>query len=172
MISINIPPPEKYSGDRTTLEDLARYLEVNIPAGKVKRSRSAACASRPLRLCVDYRRLNRITVPNRYPLLLINDLLDRTKGTRWLTELHLKIGYNLTRIAAGEKWKTAFKIKKGLYGYTVMPFGLTHAPPSFKEMMDTIFEKSADEDVIWYSDDILIYGGETEADHQWIFEDP
>ena len=72
------------------------------------------------------------------------------------------------RIAAGDEWKTAFRTKQGLFEYTVMPFGLTNAPASFQEMMDTIFKDM--EGCIWYLDDILIYGGDTEAEHQAIVE--
>ena len=160
-------------------EDLAlqKYLEENLPTGKVRRSRSSAGApilfvrkkDGSLRLCVDYRGLNRLTIPNKYPLPLINDLLDQTKGAKWLTRLDLKNSYNLIRIAAGDEWKTAFKTKRGLFEYTVMPFGLMNAPATFQEMMDTIFGDL--EGVIWYLDDILIFGGETEADHQKLVEE-
>ena len=75
----------------------------------------------------------------------------------------MKNGYNLIRIAAGDEWKTALHTKQGLFEYTVMPFGLTNAPASFQEMMDTIFKDM--EGCIWYVDDILIYGGDTVAEH-------
>ena len=117
---------------------------------------------------MDYRALNRLTIPNKYPLPLISELLDKTSGGKWFTRLDLKNGYNLIRIAAGDEWKTAFRTKQGLFGYTVMPFGLTNAPASFQDMMDTIFKDM--EGCIWYLDDILIYGGDTEGEHQAIVE--
>ena len=77
-------------------------------------------------------------------------------------------GYNLIRIAAGDAWKTAFCTKQGLFEYTVMPLGLTNAPASFLEIMDAIFKDM--EGCIWYLDDILIDGGNTEAEHLAIVE--
>jgi len=67
-------------------------------------------------------------------------LLDKTKGGKLFTRLDLKNGYNLLRIAVGDEWKTAFRTKKGLFEYTIMPFGLMNAPASFQELMDTIFK--------------------------------
>ena len=89
---------------------------------------------------MDYGALNRLTIPNKYLLPLISELLDKTRGGKWLTRLDLKNGYNLIRIAAGDEWKTAFCTKQGLFKYTVMPFGLTNAPASFQDRMDTIFK--------------------------------
>src|SRR5205807_1542072 len=130
------------------------------PTGKVRRYRSAAAApilfvrkkDGSLRLCIDYRALNRLTIPNKYPLPLISELLDKTSGGKWFTKLDLKNGYNLIRIAAGDEWKTAFRTKQGLFEYTVMPFGLTNAPASFQEMIDTVFKHM--EGCIWYLDNI------------------
>ena len=116
------------------------------------------------RLVGDYRALNRLTIPNKYPRLLISELLDNTRGGKWFTRLHLKNGFNLTRVEAGPEWKTGFRTKKGLFEYTVMPFGLTNAPATFQEVMDTIFQD--EEPCVWHMDDILIYGGSTEAEHQ------
>ena len=93
-----------------------------------------------LRLYVDYRALNCLTIPNKYPLPLISKVLNKTSGRKWFTRLDLKHGYNLIRIAAGDKWKIAFHTKQGLFKYTVMPFGLTNAPASFQETIDTIFK--------------------------------
>ena len=175
-LNIKIPVGAIY---KTTWEEdkaLQTHLKENLPLGKVRRSRSATSApilfvrkkDGTLRLCVDYRALNRLTIPNKYPLPLISELLDKTRGGKWFTRLDLKNGYNLIRIAAGDEWKTAFRTKQGLFKYTVMPFGLTNALASFQEMMDTIFKDQ--EGCIWYLDDILIYGKETETEHQAIVE--
>ena len=117
-----------------------------------------------MRLVIDYRALNRLTIRNKYPLPLISELLDKTQGGKWFTRLDLKNEFNLIRVAAGHELKTAFRTKKGLFEYTVMPFGLTIAAATFQEMMDTICKD--EEGCVWYMDDILIYGGQTEADHQ------
>jgi len=95
-----------------------------------------------LRICVDYRALNRLTIPNKYLLPLISELLDKTKGGIWFARLDLKNEYNLIRIAAGDKWKTAFRTKKSLFEYTVMPFRLTNTPASFQEIMNIIFKNA------------------------------
>ena len=157
-------------------EAFPKYLQENIPTGKVLCSHSAAAAPIPfvgkkvasLRLCVAYRALNCLTIPNKYSPPLSSELLDKTRGGRWFTRLDLKNGYNLIRIAAGDQWKTVFCIKQGLFEYTVMPLGRTNAPASFQDMMDVIFKDM--EGCIWYLDDILICGGNTEAERQAIVE--
>ena len=95
---------------------------------------------RSRRLCVDYRALNHFTIPNKYLLPHISELLDKTRGGKWFTKLDLKNRYNLISISAGDEWKTAFHIKRGLYEYTVGPLGLTNAPTLFQEMTNTIFK--------------------------------
>ena len=105
---------------------------------------------------------------NKYQLPRIDELLEKTRGSKFFTKLDLKNSYYLIRIADGDEWKTAFRTEKGLFEYTVMPFGLTNAPASFQEMMEEIFE--GQEGILWYLDDILIHGGETEYEHQMIVE--
>ena len=129
-------------------EALWKYLQGNIPTEKVWCSRSAAAIpilfvgkkDRFRRLCVDYRALNRLTIPNKYPLPLISELLDKTRGKKSFTRLDLKNEYNLIRIVVGGEWKTAFQTKQGFFKYTVMLFGLTNAPASFQEMIEIIFK--------------------------------
>jgi len=116
-----------------------------------------------LRLCVDYRAPNHLTIPNKCPLPLISELFDKVRGGKWLTRLDLKNRYNFIRIVVGDEWKTAFRTKKGLFEYTVMPFGLSNAHSTFQEMMDTIFRDM--EGCSWYLADILIYGGNLEEEH-------
>ena len=121
-----------------------------------------------MRLVIDYRTLNPLTISNEYPLPPISELLDKTQGGKWFTRLDLKNGFNLIRVAAGHEWKTDFRTKKGLFEYTVMPFGLTNTPATIQEMMDTICK---DEDTcVWYMNNILICGGTTEAEHQAFVE--
>ncbi|KAH8145878.1 uncharacterized protein LAJ45_10020 [Morchella importuna] len=134
---------------------LREYLDENLPSGKVVPSTSPAAApvlfvpkgNGKLRLCVDFRGLNGITIKNRYPLPLMNELADATKGALYFTKIDLKNGYNLIRIAKGEEWKTAFRTKYGLFEYRVMPFGLTNAPASFQVMVNTIFKDLLDQGV-------------------------
>ena len=169
---VKIPTGAIYKTTWEEDEALQKYLKSEVPTGKVRRSRSSTGApilfvrkkDGTLRICVEYRALNQLTIPNKYPLPLISELLDKTKGGKLFTRLDLKNGYNLLRIAVGDEWKTAFRTKKGLFEYTVMPFGLMNAPASFQEMMDTIFKDA--EGCVWYLDDILIFGGDTEEEHQ------
>ena len=128
---------------KVTMEEeaaLRDYLADMLSTGKVRRSRSATAApilfvrkkNCELRLCVDYRALNKLTIPNRYPLPRIDELQGKLKGGKWFTKLDLKNGYNLVRIKPGDEWKTVFKTKLGLYEYTVMPFGLMNVPLAFR----------------------------------------
>ena len=117
-----------------------------------------------MRQVVDYRVLHSRNIQNKYPLPLISEVLDRTSGGKWFTRLDLKNAFNIIRIAAGHQWKTAFRNKKGLVQYTVMPFELTNAPATFRVMIDEIFKD--EEGCVWYLDDVLIYERETEAEHQ------
>ncbi|KAG8713777.1 hypothetical protein FRC09_018344 [Ceratobasidium sp. 395] len=110
-----------------------------------------------LRMCIDYRRLNDMTVKNVYPLPRTNDLVEKLRGAKIFTKLDLKWGYNLVRIREGDEWKTAFKTKYGLFEYLVMPFGLTNAPATFQHFMNDILRDILDIYVIVYLDDILIF---------------
>ena len=86
-----------------------------------------------MRLCVDYRQLNKLTIANKYPLPLMTELRDRVAGAKIFTKLDLKDGYHLLRIKEGEEWKTAFRTQYGHYEYKVMPFGLVNAPALFRQ---------------------------------------
>ncbi len=117
-----------------------------------------------LRMCIDYRALNNITVKNRYPLPHPEDLLNQVAGAKWFSVIDLKSGYHQVRIKAGDEHKTAFRTRFGLYEWMVMPFGLTNAPSTFQRMMNDIFRDCLDKFVIVFLDDILIYS-KTKEDH-------
>ena len=155
------------------LEVLGTYLDDMLHSGKIRPSKSLAGApilfvpkkeGRGLRFCVDYRGLNKVTILNRYPLLLMNELRDRVCGAKISKKLDLKSGYNLIRIKEGDEWKTAFRTRYGLFEYKVMPFGLANAPATFQNMMNEIFRDMINLGVVIYLDDILIYS-ENEQDH-------
>ena len=84
-----------------------------------------------LRLCVDFRRLNEMTIKNRYPLPLISDILFNAGKGSIFTKLDLRGAYNLVRMKAEEEWKTAFRTPFGLFEYLVMPFGFPMRHPAF-----------------------------------------
>lgn len=114
---------------------------------------------------MDYRKLNEITIKNRYPLPLTKEIVDHLQGAKYFTKIDLRTGYNLVRIAEGDKWKTAFRTRQELFEYLVMPFGLTNAPAAFQHLMNDIFQDLLDICVIIYLDDILIFSKNME-DHQ------
>jgi hypothetical protein len=110
-----------------------------------------------LRMCVDYRALNKATMKNRYPLPRIDDLFDRLLGTKVFSRIELRSGYYQIRIAEGDEEKTACCTRYESYEFLVMPFGLTNALATFCTLMNDIFCEWLDDFVVVYIDDILIY---------------
>ncbi|GES85362.1 retroviral-like aspartic protease 1 [Rhizophagus clarus] len=109
------------------------------------------------RFCVDYRKLNAVTITDAYPLPRIDELLERYRTAKWFTSLDLAAGFHQVEMAEEDKEKTAFICSKGLYEYNVMPFGLKNAPGTFQRLMDEILSEYIGEFVVVYIDDIMIY---------------
>jgi hypothetical protein len=113
-----------------------------------------------LRLCVDFRRINELTIKNRYPLPLISEILSTASKGSIFSKLELRGAYNLVRIKENHEWKTAFRTPFGLSEYLLMPFGLTNAPACFQHLMDELFRDIISKFVVVYLDDILIYSSD------------
>lgn len=152
---------------------LKDYIKTNLDKGFISKSKSPAghpvlFVKKPgggLRLCVDYRKLNEITIKNRHPIPLIRELRQKVRKAKVFTKLDLSGAFNLLRMKQGEEWKTAFSTREGLYEYNVMPFGLANAPADFQGAMMEILADFLDLFVIVYLDDILIFS-ESEVSHQ------
>jgi hypothetical protein len=116
------------------------------------------------RFCVDYRHLNAITVKGKYPVPIIDEFLDELSGASWFTCLDMRAGFHQVRLKPGEEYKTAFQTHCGHYEFRVMAFGLTGAPGTFQEAVNSTLSPCLRKFVLVFFDDILIYSA-TYADH-------
>jgi hypothetical protein len=117
-----------------------------------------------LRLCVDYRPLNAVTIKNKYPLPRIDILFDQLAGAKVFSKIDLHSGYHQIKIKPSDISKIAFSTRYGLYEYLVMSFGLTNAPAYFIYIMNSVFMQELNKFIVIFIDDILIYSKNPE-DH-------
>jgi hypothetical protein len=110
-----------------------------------------------LRLFVDYRPLNAVTIKNKYPLPRIDVLFDQLVGAKVFSKIDLRSGYHQIKIRASDIPKTTFSTRYGLYEYMVMSFGLTNAPAYFMYLMNSVFMPELEKFVVVFIDDILVY---------------
>jgi hypothetical protein len=144
-----VAPPTKapYRMNHEELKELKVQLEELLAKGYIKHSKSPYGApvlfvhkkDGTLKMCMDYRAFNKVTVKNRYPLPWIDDLFDRLLGAKMFSKIDLRFGYYQIRIAQGDEEKTACHTRYGSYEFLVMPFGLTNAPATFCTFMNDIF---------------------------------
>ena len=157
----------------TEMDELKKQLDDLILHGFIRPSKSPYGApvlfvrkkEGDLRMCVDYRALNKQTVKNTYPLPRIDELLDRLHNAKVFSKLDLRSGYHQIKIQEDDIPKTAFRTRYGLYEFLVLPFGLTNAPATFMCLMNDVFKEELDSIVIIYLDDILIFS-ENEEQHK------
>ena len=118
-----------------------------------------------MRLCIDYRQLNKITIKIRYSLPRIDDLFDQLRGATVFSKIDLRSGYHQVRIKDEDIFKTTFRTRYGHYEFVVMPFGLTNAPAVFMCLMNNVMHKYLDKFVVVFIDVIPIYS-KTEEEHK------
>jgi hypothetical protein len=159
-------PGKIYALTQTEREALTTFIKEQLKKGYIKPSKSPYAApfffikkkDGKLRPVQDYRRLNEWTVKNRYPLLLISELISRVQGATLFSKFDVRWGYNNVRIKEGDEWKAAFITNEGLFEPRVMFFGLTNSPATFQTMMNAIFVQELREGWLTiYMDDILVH---------------
>ena len=156
------------------LEELRVQLQELLDKGFIRPSTSpwgapvlfAKKKDKTLRLCIDYRQLNRVTIKNRYPLPRIVDLFDQLRGARFYSKIDLLTGYHQMRVRETNIPKTMFRTRYGHFEFTVMPFGLTNGSVAFMDLMHRVFQPYLDQFVVVFVDGILIYS-QLEWEHEY-----
>ncbi|KAL0427854.1 UNVERIFIED_CONTAM: Retrovirus-related Pol polyprotein from transposon [Sesamum latifolium] len=123
-----------------------------------------------LRLCIDYRELNKVTIKNKYPLPQIDDLFDQLKEAKVFSKIDLRSGYHQLKINTDDIPKTAFRTNYGHYEFLMIPFGLMNAPASFIDLMNRVFKQHLDKFDVVFIDDILVYSPSEQEheEHLWV----
>jgi len=146
------------------IPDVPPEREVEFSIGLIPGTKPVSMTPYRMRLCIDYRQLNKVMIKNRYPLPRIDDLMDQLVGARVFSNIDLRSGYHQIKVKDEDMQMTTFRMRYGHYEYKVMPFGVTNAPGVFMEYMHKIFHAYLDRFLVVFIDDILIYS-KTEEEH-------
>jgi hypothetical protein len=160
--------PYKYS--LAQKDEIERQIAEMMQNGIIKPSQSPYASpvllvkkkDRTWRFCLDYRHLNAQTMKNKYPMPIVDELIDELARGKWFSKLDFRASYHQICINPSETHKTTFKTHHGLYEFLVMAFGLTNAPATFQSIMNMIFAHLLRKGVIVFMDDILIYSATLE----------
>jgi hypothetical protein len=166
------PTPKLYRLSFNESDELRKQLDKLLEKGWIRPSSSpygspvlfASKKNGALRLCIDYRALNNLTIKDNYALPMAEDCINQLNSGKYKTKLDLYAGYHQIGIHPDDVHKTAMRTKYGSYEWLVMPFGLTSAPATFQRLMNEVLREFLDVCVVVYLDDILIYS-KTEAEH-------
>ncbi len=167
-------PPSRpmYRMSPSENDELKKQIDQLLESGFIQHSKSPFGApilfvkkkDGSMRMCVDYRAVNAVTIKNSYPLPRIDELFDRLQGAKIFSKIDLRSGYHQIRIHPDDVPKTAFRTRYGHFEFLVLPFGLTNAPATFMHLMHQVFRPLLDRFVLVFLDDILIYS-QTAEEH-------
>ena len=166
-----IPAKKLYRLSSYELKELKKQLNELMEKGWIKPSKSpygapvlfVAKKEGTLRMVIDYRSLNSITIKDKYPLPRTEELFEQLKGAKIFSKIDLRSGYHQIRVAPEDTPKTAILTHYGAYEFLVLPFGMTSSPSTFMRLMNDIYHDMLDSGVIIFLDDILVYGPDQET---------